>query len=122
MNKKAARLRRARRTREHIKRLGHETGIARLCIHRSLQHIGVQIIAPKFGKIMASATSLDKTLRDVTDQEGGKVGMAKRVGKLIAERAIAAGVQKVACDRAGYKYHGRVAALVDAARENGLVI
>lgn len=123
MNKKRnARFRRARRTREHIKRLGHEKGIARLCINRSARHIYAQIIAPLGGQILACASSLEKAFRDSASGEETKVEMAKQVGRLIAERAKAAGINSVASERSGYKYHGRVAALVDSAREHGLVV
>lgn len=119
MNKKrVARLRRATRTREHIKRLGRETGIARLCINRSGQHIYAQVIAPTGGKILASASSLEKSIKG----EGTKIELAKKVGKLLAERTQQAGIKAVAADRSGYRYHGRVGALVQSAREHGLVV
>jgi large subunit ribosomal protein L18 len=121
MNKKrTSRFKRARRTREHIKRLGHETGIARLCINRSTTHIYAQVIAPTGGKILVSASSLEKNVRDA--KQGTKTELAKQVGKLIAERAKQAGVEKVASERSGYRYHGRVAALIQSARDHGLVV
>lgn len=121
MNKKRiSRYRRARRTREHIKRLGCEKGVARLSVHRSLQHIYAQVIAPMGGKILAHANSLEKGIRDLSGSEDTKSDVAKHVGKLLAERAKAAGIAAAACDRSGFMYHGRVAALIDAARENGL--
>lgn len=120
MNKKrTVRFRRARRTREHIKRLGYEKGIARLCVNRSGRHIYVQVIAPRGGNILASASSLEKTIRDAVGKEN-KTELAKRVGQLIAQRAKEAGVDSVASERSGYKYHGRVAALIESAREHGL--
>lgn len=123
MNKKRnARFRRARHTREHIKRLGHEKGIARLCINRSARHISVQVIAPQGGKILAYATSLEKAIKDAKTGEVTKTEMAKMVGKLIADRAKKVGVNAVASERSGFKYHGRVAALVQSAREHGLVV
>ncbi len=122
MNKKrTARFRRARRTREHIKRLGHEKGIARLCVNRSARHIYAQVIAPQGGKILAYACSLEVAIKDAAQGET-KTDLAVQVGKLLAQRAKEAGVDAVASDRSGYKYHGRVAALIQSARDNGLVV
>jgi len=92
-------------------------GVNRLCVHRTPRHIYAQIIAPAGDKVLASASTLDSDLR------GGKTGnidAAAAVGKLVAERARAAGIEAVAFDRSGYKYHGRIKALADAARESGL--
>lgn len=123
MNKqRSSRLRRAYRTREHIKRLGIETGIARMTINRSGRHIYAQIIAPEGGKVLAYASSLEKSIKDAIKAEATKTDLAKLVGKFIAQRAKEAGVEAVASDRSGYKYHGRVAALVESAREHGLVV
>lgn len=123
MNKKRiSRYRRARHTREHIKRLGQEKGTARLCVNRSSMHIYAQVIAPQGGKILACASSLEKAIKDAAKGDETKSDLAKHVGKLLAERAKLAGVSAVASDRSGYKYHGRVAALVQSARENGLSI
>ncbi len=118
-NKKADRLRRATRTRMHIKRLGVEQGVVRLAIHRTPRHIYAQLIAPVGGQILAMASSLE--LRG-QPKEPGKMEVAAKVGTLLAERAKQAGVEKTACDRSGFKYHGRIAALVNAARENGLSV
>lgn len=118
-SKKDARLRRAKRSRHHIKRQGYEKGIARFCLMRTPRHIYAQVISSVGGQVLASASSLE--LRGET-VEGGKIGVAKAVGKLAAERAKAAGVTSMACDRAGFRYHGRIAALVDAAREEGIQI
>ncbi len=112
-DKKQSRLRRARRARAKIRELGE----TRLCVNRSPRHIYAQVIAGDGGQVLASASTLDKSLR------GGKTGNAESaaaVGTLIAERAKAAGVERVAFDRSGFKYHGRVKALADAAREAGL--
>lgn len=123
MNKKRnARVRRSRHTREHIKRLGYETGIARLCVNRSARHIYAQVIAPKDGKILAHACSLEKEVKDGAKGEETKTDLAIQVGKLIAQRAKEVGINAVASDRSGYKYHGRVAALIQSARDNGLVV
>lgn len=111
--KNDARLRRARRSRKHMQKLE----VSRLCVYRSPRHIYAQVIAPNGDLIQASASTLDKSMRDGST---GNVTSATEVGKLIAERAKAAGVLKVAFDRSGYKYHGRVKALADAAREGGL--
>ncbi len=123
MNKKRkSRFKRASRTRAHIKRLGVETGIARLCVNRSARHIYAQIIAPEGGKVLACASSLEKDSKDAKGDEQTKTDLAKHVGKLIAERAKQAGVESVASERSGFKYHGRVAALIQSARENGLTV
>ncbi|MDP6184593.1 MAG: 50S ribosomal protein L18 [Gammaproteobacteria bacterium] len=115
MNKKLSRLRRARKTRSHIRYLR----ATRLCINRTPRHIYAQIISPDGGKVLASASTVDKELRG-TVKTGGNIEAAAIVGKAIAERARAVGVEQVAFDRAGFKYHGRIKALADAARENGL--
>lgn len=123
MNKqRQTRLKRAYRTRQHIKRLGIETGIARMTICRSARHISAQIIAPKGGKVLACASSLEKSIKDAVKAETNKTELAKLVGKFIAQRAKEAGIEAVASDRSGYRYHGRVAALVQSAREHGLVV
>ncbi len=91
--------------------------VSRLCVYRSPRHIYAQVISPNGDLIQASASTLDKSMRDGAT---GNVTSATEVGKLIAERAKAAGIEKVAFDRSGYKYHGRVKALAEAAREGGL--
>jgi large subunit ribosomal protein L18 len=91
----------------------------RLCVYRSLGHIYTQIIDDRSGRTLASASSIDKETRKNL-KGGGNIASAKAVGKNIAERAKAAGVGKVVFDRGGYRYHGRVKALADAAREAGL--
>src|SRR5690554_6447481 len=111
--KKESRLRRARKARLKMR----ELEVVRLCVFRSSQHIYAQVISADGGKVLASASTLDKELRDGAT---GNVEAAKKVGQLVAERAKAAGVEKVAFDRSGYRYHGRVQALADAAREAGL--
>lgn len=91
----------------------------RLSVYRSLGHIYAQVIDDRTGKTLASASSIDgETKKNL--KGGGNVASAKAVGKIIADRAKAAGVTKVVFDRGGYKYHGRVKALADAAREAGL--
>ncbi len=111
--KKLSRLRRARRARAKIR----ELGTTRLSIHRTPRHIYAQVIAGDGSKVLASASTLDKDLRS---GKTGNAEAAKAVGLLIAERAKAAGITQVAFDRSGFKYHGRVKALADAAREGGL--
>lgn len=91
----------------------------RLCVYRSLEHIYTQIIDDRSGRTIVSASSVDKETKKNL-KGGGNIASAKAVGKTIAERAKAAGVAKVVFDRGGYKYHGRVKALADAAREAGL--
>ena len=110
--KKETRLRRARKARLKMREL--ET--VRLSVYRSSQHIYAQVISADGAKVLASASTLDKELRDGAT---GNVDAAKKVGQLVAERAKAAGVTQVAFDRSGFKYHGRVKALADAAREGG---
>jgi len=91
----------------------------RLCVFRSLNHIYAQVIDDRTGRALASASSLDKEMRKQM-KGGGNVAAAKAVGRAVGERARQAGVQAVVFDRGGYKYHGRVKALADAAREAGL--
>jgi large subunit ribosomal protein L18 len=116
MDKKEIRLRRARKTRARIAALD----MVRLTIHRTNQHIYAQVIDATGGKVLASASTLEVEVRNDV-KNGGNTAAAALVGKRIAEKAKAAGVERVAFDRAGFKYHGRVKALADAARENGLV-
>ncbi len=114
-SKNAARLRRARRARKHIS----EVGAYRLTVHRTPRHIYAQIIESDGSRTLAAASTLDKELRGKLGATGN-ADAATEVGKLIAARAKAAGVEQVAFDRGGYRYHGRVRALADAAREGGL--
>ena len=111
--KKQARIRRARRTRAKIS----ELGVYRLCVYRTPRHIYAQIISATGDRVLASASTVEKEMRSGAT---GNVEAASKIGKLIAERAKKAGLDKVAFDRAGYNYHGRVKALADAAREGGL--
>jgi large subunit ribosomal protein L18 len=115
MDKKSARMRRSRRGRLTIKRLD----IVRVCVHRTPRHIYAQLIAPTGSTVIASASTLDGEVKG-SIKFGGNVDAAKQVGKLLAQRALAAGIKKVAFDRSGFRYHGRVKALADAAREGGL--
>lgn len=115
MNKKQTRLRRAKRTRYQIK----TQEAIRLCVHKTSQHTYAQIIAGNGSDVIASASTLDNVLRTKL-QSTSNVEAAKSVGKLVAERAIKAGIRKVAFDRSGFTYHGRIKALADAARESGL--
>jgi large subunit ribosomal protein L18 len=115
MDKKISRLRRAAKTRVRIIR----QGAARLMVHRTNLHIYAQVIDASGGKVIASASTLEKDVR-ATHPNGAKKDAAALVGKRIAEKAKAAGVTEVAFDRAGFSYHGRVKALADAAREGGL--
>lgn len=115
MDKKTARLRRAKKTRSHIRRLG----VARLTVHRSGRHIYAQVIAPEGGNVIAAASTVQKDVRTGLSSTSNK-DAAKAVGKAVAERAVAAGITDVAFDRSGYRYHGRIAELAKAARESGL--
>lgn len=114
-DKKSARLRRALRARSKIR----ELGAYRLCIHRTPCHIYAQVIAPNGSEVVAAASTLEAGIKSGL-KSTGNIEAAVAVGKAVAEKAKAAGVTQVAFDRAGFKYHGRVKALADAARENGL--
>ena len=116
MDKKTSRIRRSRRSRAKIK----ELGVHRLSIHRTPQHMYAQVIAPCGSKVLASASTIDKAVKAELAGASGNSAAAAAVGKAIAERAKAAGIEAVAFDRSGFKYHGRVKSLADAARENGL--
>lgn len=109
--------RRRRRNRTQLRKVS--SGRPRLSVHRSLKQIYAQIIDDAAGRTLVSASTLEKDLRGKL-KSGGNKDAAAEVGKLIAERALKAGVKEVAFDRGGYKYHGRVKALADAAREGGL--
>jgi len=115
MKKKESRLRRAKRVRAQIGQLD----IHRLCVFRTPRHIYAQIIASNSAEVLASASTVDKELRTQV-KNGGNIKAATTVGKVLAERAKKAGVTKVAFDRSGFKYHGRIKALADAAREHGM--
>lgn len=112
---KKTRIRRAQKTRATIRRLGE----ARLCVHRTPRHIYAQLIVESGSKVITSASTLDKEVRSKLDF-GGNINAAVEVGKLLSKRAQEKGFKKVAFDRSGYKYHGRIKALADAAREAGL--
>ena len=115
MNKKIARLRRARKTRARIADLR----MVRLCVFRTNSHIYAQIISAEGDKVLASASTVEAAVRGSL-KSGGNTEAAAVVGKRIAERAKTIGVERVAFDRSGFQYHGRVKALAEAARENGL--
>jgi len=116
MDKKSSRIRRARRSRAKI----CELGVHRLSIHRTPRHIYAQVIAPNGNTVVCCASTLDKDLRSSIEGSTGNASAASVVGKFVAERARAAGVDAVAFDRSGFQYHGRVKALAEAAREAGL--
>jgi large subunit ribosomal protein L18 len=115
MNTKESRLRRARKTRVRIR--GQK--VTRLVVHRTNSHIYAQIVAADGDKVLTSASTLEGEVRKDL-KNGGNKAAAAAVGKRIAEKAKALGIDSVAFDRSGFKYHGRVAALADAAREAGL--
>lgn len=108
-------MRRAKKTRAQIRKLK----VNRLCIFRTPRHVYAQIIAPDTSNVLASASTVDKEIKSQI-KSTGNVEAAVLVGKVLAERAKAAGVKNVAFDRSGFKYHGRIKALADAARENGI--
>jgi large subunit ribosomal protein L18 len=114
-DKKVSRIRRAKRTRMKIRELGAH----RLCVHRSGQHIYAQIIAPDAGQTLVAASTVEKTVAKGL-KSTGNIEAAKRVGIELAKRAKDKGISRVAFDRSGFKFHGRVKALADAAREGGL--
>lgn len=116
MDKKQARLRRATRARAKIR----ELGVYRLCVYRSPRHIYAQIIGPTGDAVIASASTVEQTLKADCNGHTGNINAAAQVGRTIADRARSLGVERVAFDRSGFKYHGRIKALADAAREHGL--
>ncbi|GAA3545431.1 50S ribosomal protein L18 [Zobellella aerophila] len=115
MDKKAARIRRATKARKKML----ELGATRLVVHRTPRHIYAQVIAPNSSAVLASASTVEKSIREQVKYTGN-IDAAAVVGKAIAERALANGVTNVAFDRSGFQYHGRVAALAAAARDAGL--
>lgn len=117
MDKNQSRQRRARKTRAKIRQLG----VPRLSVHRTGQHIYAQVIAADGGTVLVSAATVQKALRDGL-KSTSNIEAAQAVGKAIAERARSAGIEKVAFDRSGFRYHGRIKALAEAAREQGLRI
>lgn len=114
-DKKDERLRRARRARSKIAELGRN----RLSVHRTPRHISAQIVGPRAGLVLVSASTMQKAVREQL-KSTGNIEAAAAVGRTIAERAAAAGIKAVAFDRSGFRYHGRVKALAEAAREHGL--
>lgn len=115
MTKKDSRQRRAKRGRMNIR----QQKAVRLCVHRTPRHIYAQIISSKGDEVIACASTLDKQVKGNL-KSTGNVKAAELVGKLVAQRALEAGIKEVAFDRSGFNYHGRVKALADAAREGGL--
>jgi large subunit ribosomal protein L18 len=119
IDKKASRLRRSRQTRLKIR----ELRVGRLSVFRSNTHIYANIISPEGDKVLVSASTLEAEVRSELAGKpgaGGNVAAASLVGKRVAERALKAGIESVAFDRSGYRYHGRIRALAEAAREAGL--
>jgi large subunit ribosomal protein L18 len=115
VTKKQRRLRRAVKARAHIRNLA----LARLSVHRTPNHIYAQVTEARGARVIAAASTVQKTVRGELTRTGN-IAAAKAVGRAIAERTKAAGVSKVAFDRSGFQFHGRVKALADAAREAGL--
>lgn len=114
MDKRLTRLRRAKKTRSKFR----ELKVNRLVVHRTSRHIYAQVISPE-SKVLAVASTVEKTIRS-GEAHTGNIESAKEIGRLIAERALENGVKTVAFDRSGFNYHGRVAAVADAARHAGL--
>jgi large subunit ribosomal protein L18 len=117
---KTSKLRRSARTRRHLrvrKKVAGTTARPRMVVTRSTRHISVQVVDDSAGRTLVAASTLDADIRAAS---GDKKAKAARVGKLVAERASSAGIEKVVFDRGGNRYHGRIAALADAAREAGL--
>ena len=117
MDKQKTRIRRARKARAKIRELGAH----RLSVHRTPRHIYAQVIGPDGGSVVATASTLQKAVKTGL-KNTGNIEAAAAVGKAIAEKAKKAGIDRVAFDRSGFRYHGRIKALADAARENGLKI
>ncbi len=117
MDKKQSRLRRARKPRAKIR----ELRVPRLSVHRTAKHIYAQVIAADGGTVLASASTTQPDVRKSL-KSTGNIEAAQAVGKAIADKARSAGIEQVAFDRSGFRYHGRVKALADAAREQGLRI
>ncbi len=115
LDKKESRIRRGKRARTKMR----ELRVSRLSVHRTSLHIYAQVVSADGSQVLASASTLDKDLRASLGYTGN-VDAATAVGKLIAERALAKGIESVAFDRSGFKYHGRIKALADGAREAGL--
>lgn len=116
ITKQSSRIRRAKRTRMKIRSLG----MPRLSVHRTAQHIYAQLVSPEANTVLAAASTLEADIKKDLNGKTSNIDAAKLIGSKIAERAKAAGVEKVAFDRGGFLYHGRVKALADAAREQGL--
>lgn len=115
MDKRASRIRRGKRSRMKMR----ELRVNRLSVHRTSMHIYAQVVSSDGSQILASASTLEKDVRQGLDYSGN-VSAASAIGKLVAERALAKGIDSVAFDRSGFKYHGRIKALADGAREAGL--
>lgn len=115
MNKKTARIRRAQKARNRIR----QNGVNRLCVYKTPRHIYAQIFKSNGAEVLTSASTLDKEIKQQI-KYSGNVEAATVVGRILAERAKKAGITRVAFDRSGFKYHGRIKALADAARENGM--
>jgi large subunit ribosomal protein L18 len=115
LDKQASRIRRAGRTRHNIRRLG----VNRLSVYRSANHIYAQVFTPCGATVLASASTLDKEVQAEL-KHCGNAKAAALIGALLAKRCLAAGIKKCAFDRSGYRYHGRIKALADAAREGGI--
>ena len=116
MDKKQSRIRRSVKTRARLKRLGK----TRLCVFKTPQHIYAQIISSAGDTVITSASTVEATIKEKISGHKGNCEAAKVVGQIIAERAKKKGVNEVSFDRSGFKYHGRLKALADSARENGL--
>ena len=120
----SARFRREARGRRHVRVRKKVSGTGdrpRLCVYRSLRNIYVQVVDDTTGRTLVSASSLEKTAGDDTPEKKGKIGLSKAVGLAVAGRCKEKGIERVSFDRGGYRFHGRVKALADAAREGGLV-
>jgi large subunit ribosomal protein L18 len=116
MDKKQSRLRRARQTRVKI----HELRMNRLTVFRSNLHMYASVIDADSARVLVTASTVEPDVRGTLSGNGSNVAAAAAVGRRVAEKALAAGIERVAFDRAGFKYHGRVKALAEAAREAGL--
>lgn len=116
MDKKKSRLKRAARLRHIIR----STGVNRLTVHRTPRHIYAQVISGDGSRVMVSASTLQRDIKAQIEGSSGNISAARIVGRVLAEKAKTKGIENVAFDRSGFKYHGRIKALADAAREAGL--
>lgn len=116
IKKQISKIRRMKKVRAQIR----EHVIPRLSVHRTPKHIYAQVLSPMGDKVIAAASSLEKIIKEEHAKDKGKISIATKIGAIVAKRAIEKGIKKVAFDRSGFKFHGRVKAVAEGAREGGL--